>query len=97
MLVIVIAADREPAPELYALTGLLAALEMVVVVLLVLCRLPGRVGLEGAYGCDEEEPPSPAGSDTLSPASAVLVGIVNAAIGILCLAPGTFGARRRRW
>ena len=72
VLAIVIAADRN-LPDLYALAGLSAALK-VVGVPLVLRRLLG-----GAVG--DEETPGVAGSQTLSPASAVLAGIVLAAFG----------------
>lgn len=76
VLAIVIAADRN-LPELYALAVLSAALK-VVAVPLVLRRLLGRVTP------DEEEPGGVAGSQTLSPASAVLAGIVLAAVGFFC-------------
>lgn len=79
VLAIVIAADRN-LPDLYALAGLSAALK-VVAVPLVLRRLLGRAG---GNGHDEEEPAGVAGSYTLSPASAVLAGIVLAAIGFFC-------------
>lgn len=79
VLAIVIAADRN-LPDLYALAGLSAALK-VVAVPLVLRRLLGR---PGGNGSDEEEPAGVAGSYTLSPASAVLAGIVLAAIGFFC-------------
>ncbi len=72
VLAIVIAADRN-LPDLYALAGLSAALK-VVGVPFVLRRLLG-----GAVG--DEEAPGVAGSQTLSPASAVLAGIVLAAFG----------------
>jgi hydrogenase-4 component E len=75
VLAIVIAADRN-LPDLYALAGLSAALK-VVGVPLVLRRLLG-----GAVG--DEETPGVAGSQTLSPASAVLAGIVLAAFGFFC-------------
>ena len=81
VLAVVIAADRN-LPELYALAALSAALK-VVAVPLVLRRLLGRAAP------DEEEPVGVAGSQTLSPASAVLAGIVLAAIGFFC-----FGALR---
>ena len=84
VLAIVIAADRN-LPDLYALAGLSAALK-VVAVPLVLRRLLGR---PGGNGPDEEEPGGVAGSQTLSPASAVLAGIVLAAIGFFC-----FGAMK---
>lgn len=79
VLAIVIAADRN-LPDLYALAGLSFALK-VVAVPLVLRRLLGRAG---GNGHDEEEPAGVAGSYTLSPASAVLAGIVLAAIGFFC-------------
>ena len=79
VLAIVIAADRN-LPDLYALAGLSFALK-VVAVPLVLRRLLGRAG---GNGHDEEEPVGVAGSYTLSPASAVLAGIVLAAIGFFC-------------
>jgi hypothetical protein len=52
-----------------------------VAVLLVLRRLLGRAG---ANGHDEEEPAGVVGSYTLSPTSAVLAGIVLAALGFFC-------------
>ena len=76
-LAIVIAADRN-LPDLYALAALSAALK-VVAVPLVLRRLLRRVGLD-----DEEEIAGVAGSHTLSPATAVLAGIVLAAFGFFC-------------
>ena len=79
VLAVVIAADRN-LPDLYALAALSAALK-VVAVPLVLRRLLG------AADRDEEEPVGVAGSQTLSPASAVLAGIVLAAFGFF-----TFGA-----
>jgi len=84
VLAIVIAADRN-LPDLYALAGLSAALK-VVGVPLVLRRLLGRAG---GNGRDEEEPGGVAGSQTLSPASAVLAGIVLAGVGFFC-----FGAMK---
>jgi hydrogenase-4 component E len=86
VLAIVIAADRN-LPDLYALAGLSAALK-VAAVPLVLRRLLGRAG---GNGPDEEEPAGVAGSYTVSPASAVLAGIVLAAVGFFC-----FGAFRIR-
>jgi hydrogenase-4 component E len=83
VLAIVIAADRN-LPDLYVLAALSAALK-VVAVPLVLRRLLGRAAP------DEEEPGGVAGSQTLSPASAVLTGIVLAAIGFFC-----FGAMQIR-
>jgi len=77
VLAIVIAADRN-LPDLYALAGLSAALK-VVAVPLVMRRLLGRTDLE-----EGEEAPGVAGSHTLSPASAVLAGIVLAAFGFFC-------------
>ena len=77
VLAIVIAADRN-LPDLYALAALSAALK-VVAVPLVLRRLLRRVGLD-----DEEEIAGVAGSHTLSPATAVLAGIVLAAFGFFC-------------
>jgi len=71
VLAIVIAADRN-LPDLYALAALSAALK-VVAVPLVLRRLLPRSHADGV-----------AGSQTLSPASAVLAGIVLAAIGFFC-------------
>jgi hydrogenase-4 component E len=76
VLAIVIAADRN-LPELYALAALSAALK-VVAVPLVLRRLLTRTG------DDEEEAVGVAGSNTLSPATAVLAGIVLAAFGFFC-------------
>ncbi len=84
VLAIVIAADRN-LPELYALAALSAALK-VVAVPLVLRRLLARTG-----GDDEEEGIGVAGSNTLSPATAVLVGIVLAAFGFFCF--GAMGIR----
>jgi len=75
VLAIVIAADRN-LPDLYALAALSAALK-VVVVPLVLRRLLRRAGFD-----DEET--GVAGSNTLSPATAVLAGIVLAAFGFFC-------------
>lgn len=83
VLAIVIAADRN-LPDLYALAGLSAALK-VVAVPLVLRRLLGTT-------VDEEEALGVAGSQTLSPASAVLAGIVLAAFGFFCF--GSLGIRR---
>jgi len=75
VLAIVIAADRN-LPDLYALAALSAALK-VVAVPLVLRRLLRRAGFD-----DEET--GVAGSNTLSPATAVLAGIVLAAFGFFC-------------
>jgi hydrogenase-4 component E len=77
VLAIVIAADRN-LPDLYALAALSAALK-VVAVPLVLRRLLRRVGVD-----DEEKTAGVAGSHTLSPATAVLAGIVLAAFGFFC-------------
>ena len=82
VLAIVIAADRN-LPDLYALAALSAALK-VVAVPLVLRRLLGTI-------VDEEEALGVAGSQTLSPASAVLAGIVLAAFGFFCF--GSLGIR----
>jgi len=76
VLAVVIAADRN-LPDLYALAALSAALK-VVAVPLVLRRLLRRTGL------DEQETAGIAGSNTLSPATAVLAGIVLAAFGFFC-------------
>ncbi|MGH3286308.1 MAG: hypothetical protein ACRDPD_16790, partial [Streptosporangiaceae bacterium] len=65
VLAIVIAADRN-LPDLYALAGLSAALK-VVAVPLVMRRLLGRIDPDL-----QDEAPGVAGSQTLSPASAVL-------------------------
>jgi hydrogenase-4 component E len=59
----------------------LSAVLKVAAVPLVLRRLLGRPGAEGL---DEEEPAGVAGSQALSPASAVLAGIVLAAYGFFC-------------
>src|SRR6266567_4854481 len=83
VLAIVIAADRN-LPDLYALAALSGALK-VVAVPLVLRRLLSHTG------GDEEEPFGVAGSHTLSPASAVLAGIVLAAFGFFCF--GALGIR----
>jgi hydrogenase-4 component E len=84
VLAIVIAADRN-LPDLYALAALSAALK-VVAVPLVMRRLLGRTDPD-----EGEEAPGVAGSQTLSPASAVLAGIVLAAFGFFC-----FGALKIR-
>ena len=76
VLAVVIAADRN-LPDLYVLAALSAALK-VVAVPLVLRRLLGRTG-DG-----DEEAAGVAGSNTLSPATAVLAGIVLAAFGFFC-------------
>jgi hydrogenase-4 component E len=86
VLAIVIAADRN-LPDLYVLAGLSAALK-VVAVPLVLRRLLGPA-VGRAVG--EEEALGVAGSQTLSPASAVLAGIVLAAFGFFCF--GSLGIR----
>ena len=77
VLAIVIAADRN-LPDLYALAALSATLK-VVAVPLVMRRLLGRTDPD-----EGEEAPGVAGSQTLSPATAVLAGIVLAAIGFFC-------------
>ena len=77
VLAVVIAADRN-LPDLYALAALSAALK-VVAVPLVMRRLLGRTDPD-----EGEEAPGVAGSQTLSPASAVLAGIVLAAYGFFC-------------
>jgi hydrogenase-4 component E len=86
VLAVVIAADRN-LPDLYVLAALSAALK-VVAVPLMLRRVLGWTGGEGR---DEDEPAGVAGSHTLSPASAVLAGIVLAAVGFFC-----FGAMQIR-
>jgi hydrogenase-4 component E len=75
VLAVVIAAERN-LPDLYALAGLSAALK-VVAVPLVMRRLLGRAD-------EESEVLGVAGSNTVSPASAVLAGIVLAAVGFFC-------------
>ncbi len=87
VLAVVIAADRN-LPDLYALAALSFGLK-VVAVPLVLHRLLGRAGRddEEPLSAGEEEPLGVAGSHTLSPASAVLAGIVLAAFGFF-----SFGA-----
>ena len=82
VLAIVIAADRN-LPDLYALAALSAALK-VVAVPLVLRRLLARTGDEEEPLGAGEEPLGVAGSQPLSPASAVLAGIVLAAFGFFC-------------
>ena len=77
VLAVVIAADRN-LPDLYALAALSAALK-VVAVPLVMRRLLAR-----SVPDDGDEAPGVAGSHTLSPATAVLAGIVLAAIGFFC-------------
>ena len=76
VLAVVIAADRN-LPDLYALAALSAALK-VVAVPLVMRRLLGRPD-------DDAEAAGVAGSSTLSPATAVLAGIVLAALGFFSL------------
>jgi hydrogenase-4 component E len=78
VLAVVIAADRN-LPDLYALAGLSAALKVVAVPLVLRRLLPATSG--------DEEPAGVAGSQTLSPATAVLAGIVLAAFGFF-----SFGA-----
>jgi hydrogenase-4 component E len=75
VLAVVIAADRN-LPDLYALAALSAGLK-VVAVPLVMRRLLGRAD-------EESERLGVAGSNTVSPASAVLIGIVLAAFGFFC-------------
>jgi hydrogenase-4 component E len=77
VLAVVIAADRN-LPDLYVLAALSAGLK-VVAVPLVMRRLLGRTDPD-----EGEEAPGVAGSQTLSPASAVLAGIVLAAYGFFC-------------
>ena len=77
VLAVVIAADRN-LPDLYVLAALSAGLK-VVAVPLVMRRLLGRTDPD-----EGEEAPGVAGSHALSPASAVLAGIVLAAIGFFC-------------
>jgi hydrogenase-4 component E len=84
VLAIVIAADRN-LPDLYALAALSAALK-VVAVPLVMRRLLGRSVPE-----DGDEAPGVSGSQTLSPATAVLAGIVLAAFGFFSF--GSLGIR----
>ena len=90
VLAVVIAADRN-LPDLYALAALSAGLK-VVAVPLVLRRLLARTGgdEEEPLGAGEE-PLGVAGSHTLSPASAVLAGIVLAAFGFFSF--GALGLR----
>jgi len=88
VLAIVIGADRN-LPDLYALAALSAALKVMAVPLM----LRGLLGRAGAQGGDEEEPLGVAGSHTLSPASAVLAGIVLAAYGFFCF--GALGFQTR--
>jgi hydrogenase-4 component E len=72
VLAIVIAADRN-LPDLYALAALSAGLKVVAVPLVLRRLLPATA--------DEEEAAGVAGSQTVSPATAVLAGIVLAAFG----------------
>jgi len=60
---------------------------------LVLRRLLGRA--RGTGGPDGEEPGGVAGSQTLSPASAVLAGIVLAGIGFFCFGAVPAAENRR--
>jgi hydrogenase-4 component E len=85
VLAIVIAADRN-LPDLYVLAALSAALK-VVTVPLVMRRLLGR-----SLPDDGDEAPGVSGSQTLGPATAVLAGIVLAAIGFFCFGALGFGA-----
>jgi hydrogenase-4 component E len=78
VLAIVIAADRN-LPDLYVLAGLSAALKVVGVPLVLRRLLPAASG--------DEEAPGVAGSYTITPATAVLAGIVLAAYGFF-----SFGA-----
>jgi hydrogenase-4 component E len=82
VLAVVIAADRN-LPDLYALAVLSAALKVVAVPLVLRRLLSGTGGEEEPLGAGEE-PLGVAGSHTLSPASAVLAGIVLAAFGFFC-------------
>ena len=75
VLAVVIAADRN-LPDLYALAALSAALKVVAVPLMLRRLLPATPG--------DEEPAGVAGSHALSPATAVLAGIVLAAFGFFC-------------
>ena len=72
VLAIVIAADRN-LPDLYVLAALSAGLKVVAVPLVLRRLLPATA--------DEEEAAGVAGSQTVSPATAVLAGIVLAAFG----------------
>jgi hydrogenase-4 component E len=87
VLAVVIAADRN-LPDLYALAALSAALK-VVAVPLVMRRLLGR-----SVPDDGDEAPGVSGSQAVSPATAVLAGIVLAAIGFFCF--GALGLVHRR-
>jgi hydrogenase-4 component E len=72
VLAVVIAADRN-LPDLYVLAALSAGLKVVAVPLVLRRLLPAAAGEEEAAGV--------AGSQTVSPATAVLAGIVLAAFG----------------
>ena len=72
VLAVVIAADRN-LPDLYVLAALSAGLKVVAVPLVLRRLLPATA--------DEEEAAGVAGSQTVSPATAVLAGIVLAAFG----------------
>jgi len=82
VLAVVIAADRN-LPDLYALAGLSAALKVVTVPLVLRRLLRGTVG--------DEEAPGVAGSQAVTPATAVLAGIVLAAFGFFSF--GALGIR----
>jgi hydrogenase-4 component E len=82
ILAVVIAADRD-LPDLYALAALSGALKCVGVPL-VLRRLLGTA-------TEDDQAPGVAGSGTMSPAAAVLAGIVLAAFCFFC-----FGALKIR-
>jgi len=77
VLAVVIAADRN-LPDLYVLAGLSVALKVIAVPLVLRRLLPAT----------SDDPHGVAGSQTLTPASAVLAGIVLAAYGFFCF--GTF-------
>ena len=72
VLAVVIAADRN-LPDLYVLAALSAGLKVLAVPLVLRRLLPATA--------DEEEAAGVAGSQTVSPATAVLAGIVLAAFG----------------
>ena len=76
VLAIVIAADRN-LPDLYALAALSAALKVVAVPLVLRRLLAPRPAGRGGGGRRR-------GQHTLSPATAVLAGIVLAAFGFFC-------------
>jgi hydrogenase-4 component E len=82
VLAVVIAADRN-LPDLYALAALSAALKCAGVPL-VFRRLLGGTA-------DDDQAPGVAGSQTLTPATAVLAGIVLAAFGFFSF--GALGVR----